>query len=120
MILPLLAIIGTVTSIHDGDTFRIGSQAIRLYAIDANEMNGTCHTTCASLTATQARDNLAQLIQGKRVTCEPMGKSYQRIVADCTLTDKPINLSCYQLHTGAAVYWVRFDKGGRIKKECGL
>ena len=57
---------------------------------------------------------VARLVLGKRLICLPMGKSYQRLVARCTLPDGR-SLSCATLAAGAAVrwdwYWRRYRMG---------
>jgi endonuclease YncB( thermonuclease family) len=122
--LTLLAFAGIVTSVHDGDTFRIGDTRVRLAGIDSNETNGTCHNACAPMPALQARDYLAHLVLGKRVTCEPVGRSYKRIVAWCSIepanyhfrgVPKMVELSCTLVRAGAAVVWQRYDPQQRLR-----
>lgn len=100
--------------VHDGDTFRCASgERIRLAGIDSNELNGTCHTACAPMPARQARDYLAGLVLGKRVVCEPTGRSYRRVVAWCSVGR--LDLSCAMIRAGAAVRWQRYDPEGWLK-----
>lgn len=113
ILLPLLALVGVVTNVHDGDTLTIADGTrIRLQGIDANELNGTCHTTCAILSPTDARDNLADLALGRKITCEKTGTSYRRVTAWCSVGGR--DLSCEQVRIGAAVIWQKFDRGGRL------
>lgn len=113
LLLPFLAIIGIVATVHDGDTFRLADGTrVRLQGIDANELNGTCHVRCAPLPAASSRDNLAALILGREVACQPTGKSYKRVVARCSI--KGVDLSCYQIRSGAAVRWAKYDKENRL------
>ncbi|NQV88045.1 MAG: hypothetical protein HQ402_00625 [Parcubacteria group bacterium] len=64
-----------VTKVIDGDTFRVkGGQFIRIANIDTPEKGRK-----GSASATHA---LEDLIEGKTVTLNPVGKSYGRIVAD--------------------------------------
>ena len=64
-----------VTKVIDGDTFRIkGSKFIRIANIDTPEKG-----RAGSAAATNA---LKELINGKTITINPVGKSYGRIVAD--------------------------------------
>jgi endonuclease YncB( thermonuclease family) len=115
MILPLLALVGVVTSVHDGDTMRLADgTAIRLQGIDANEMDGSCHNTCAILTARDARDNLERLALGRRASCEKTGTSYRRVTAWCSVGG--VDLSCAQVRAGAAVRWARYDRDGRLNR----
>jgi endonuclease YncB( thermonuclease family) len=116
LILAAMLIAGTVTNVHDGDTFRIGDIRVRLAAVDANEMNGTCHLGCARLSAQASRDHLARLALGRYVECERTGTSYHRVVAFCRVGD--MDLSCAQVRSGAAVIWDKYDKGGVFRRRC--
>ncbi|WP_249340554.1 hypothetical protein [Sphingomonas sp. 2SG] len=51
---------------------------------------------------------MSRLTLGKRLTCQPQGKSYSRIVARCTLPDGR-SLSCAVIAAGAAGAAVRWD-----------
>lgn len=57
---PSKFLVGVVTSVHDGDTIKIGATTIRLDAIDAPELSQAY--------GTQSRDNLKSLVDGKSVT----------------------------------------------------
>lgn len=120
ILLILSALTGTVVGVHDGDTMRLDSGTrIRLQAIDANERDGSCHATCAPMSAKAATDNLSRLALGKRVTCEATGKSYNRVVAWCSVGNlqklqRTADLSCEQLRAGAAVYVPRYDPKQRL------
>ena len=52
---------------------------------------------------------------GKRLMCQPVDRSYRRVVARCTLPDGR-SVSCALIAAGAAVrwdrYWVRYGMGG--------
>jgi endonuclease YncB( thermonuclease family) len=109
----LALITGTVASITDGDTLRLADGTrIRLQGIDANELDGSCHVTCAILTARDARDNLARLALGRRISCEQTGTSYRRVTAWCSVGG--MDLSCAQVRAGAAIRWARYDRDGRL------
>lgn len=117
MILLAAALLaGTVTQVHDGDTFRIGETRVRLAAIDANEMNGSCHDLCAPLSAAAPRDHLADLALGRYVECRQTGTSYRRVVAFCRVDGT--DLSCAQVRAGAAVIWDRYDPRGAFRRRC--
>lgn len=116
LLLAAALIAGTVTQVHDGDTFRIGDTRIRLAAIDANEMNGSCHNQCAPLSADASRDNLARLVLGRRVECDQTGTSYNRIVAFCRVG--ALDLSCAQVRAGAAIIWDKYDPRGAFRRRC--
>ncbi len=105
-----------VTNVRDGDTFRIGDTRIRLAAIDANEMNGSCHNECAAMSPTASRDNLARLALGQRVECEQTGTSYNRIAAFCRVGHT--DLSCAQVKAGAAIICDKYDRDGAFRRRC--
>jgi endonuclease YncB( thermonuclease family) len=109
----LALITGTVTSVTDGDTFRLGDGTrIRLQGIDANEKNGSCHNACAPMSGVAAKAHLSRLALGKQVRCDTTGKSYKRITAWCRVGS--VDLSCAQMRAGAAVRWPRYDPAGRL------
>ena len=104
----------------DGDTIRCGSERIRLVAIDAPEMPGHCQPTrdCAPGDPFASRAALAKALNGS-LTIERLGTDrYGRTVAD--VFSNGISLSCIQLKGGWARYWPKYDRGGKIKQECGL
>jgi len=131
MILPFLALIAAgqpfpciVVSVHDGDTLTClpgrgvytphpeRGMRIRLQGIDANELDGSCHVTCAARSAIESRDNLARLALGKTVTVSSTGTSYDRLTAWLALNGR--DLSCAQVEGGYAVRWAKYDRGGRL------
>jgi endonuclease YncB( thermonuclease family) len=116
LLLAAALLAGTVTQVHDGDTFRIGDTRIRLAAIDANEMDGDCHTVCATMPAGASRDHLARLALGRRVECEQTGMSYNRVVAFCRIGK--LDLSCAQVKAGAAIIWDKYDPRGAFRRRC--
>ena len=101
-----------VTAVHDGDTWRCASgEHVRAAGVDANELDGSCHTTCAPMPADAARAYVDRLIYRERLTCQPVDRSYRRVVAACVLPDGR-RLECAVIAAGAAVrwnrYWVRY------------
>jgi len=62
---------------HDGDTLRLQGVSIRLFGIDAEELD--------EANGPRARDALRALVKGTgHVRCEPTGeKSHNRVVAIC-------------------------------------
>ena len=99
----------TVTAAGDGDTI----------TVEANELRGGCHiAVCPAMPARQAQRVVSRLTLHQRLTCQPVGRSYQRVVARCTFVGsigKPIDLSCAAIAAGAAVrwpaYWTRYRMG---------
>ena len=96
------SIIGKATII-DGDTIRIGKNKIRLYGIDAPEINQTCTINKiiweCGFESSQA---LESMISEKEVQCEIVNiDRYKRFVAKCFV--KNINLNQYMVQNGWAV-----------------
>jgi len=76
-VLGLCTVLTGTPSVHDGDTLTIQGQAVRLFGIDAEELDEP--------NGPRARDALRALVKGTHhVRCEPTGqKSYNRVVAIC-------------------------------------
>jgi endonuclease YncB( thermonuclease family) len=60
--------------------------------------------TCDDRAAVRSQKIVSKLVLGKRLTCQPTGKSYSRIIARCTMPDGR-SLSCAAVAAGAAVRW---------------
>jgi endonuclease YncB( thermonuclease family) len=106
-----------VAYVHDGDTFRCrDGTRIRLSAIDAPEMPGACRPgrSCAAGNPYQARASLVGLINGRTVQCEPVGRSYNRIAAWCSVGGS--DLSCAMMRSGHAVRLPKFDPKDRLAR----
>jgi micrococcal nuclease len=104
-----------VRSVADGDTFRCSSGVrVRLAAIDAPEMPGSCQQgrNCAPGSPYAARDALRRLIGGRTVQCEPVGRSYGRIVAWCMIGG--MDLSCAMVRSGHSIRYARHDRDRRL------
>lgn len=83
----------TVTRIIDGDTFivnrRIGNtNRVRLANVDAPEHG--------SRQGTQATNNLRRLLGNGSVTLMPVGRSYDRVVADVRHDRRSVNKAMRQ------------------------
>lgn len=81
------SIVGQATVI-DGDTFRIGPVKIRLHGVDAPESSQTCSRDgedwrCGQ----QAALALDEHLKGLHLKCWPKGQSYDRVVAQCWITE---------------------------------
>jgi len=101
---------GYVTSVHDGDTFRIGDQSIRLWGVDAVELKQVCgDVACGE----KARDTLAELISERIVTCTLKGKSHKRLVGHCFVGGRitGIDVGQYIAQRGMAFDTEKFSKG---------
>ncbi|HEX8412341.1 MAG TPA: hypothetical protein VF637_00440 [Sphingomicrobium sp.] len=99
----------------DGDTLKCqNGRRVRIAGIEANERGGGCHLDrCPTMPARQAKATLQRLVYRKRLVCQPVGKSWSRIVARCVLSGNglkthKLDLSCAAIASGAAVRWDRF------------
>jgi len=94
-----------ISQVTDGDTIRCGPKRVRLYGIDAPEMEGHCRPgrNCAPGDPNASKSNLQSLIGPfSDVRCRQMDTDvYGRIVARCTAND--VDLSCAQLKSGHAI-----------------
>jgi endonuclease YncB( thermonuclease family) len=66
---------GRVQWVTDGDTFALNDYKIRLWGIDAPERDTTFGPA-----ATRA---LTSAVRGKELTCQPVDKNHDRVVAQC-------------------------------------
>lgn len=118
---PLLAVASTAAFLcahpthHDGDGIRCGGKgrSMRLYAIDAPEMPGSCRPgrQCTPGDPYASRDHLAELTAGRKVLCEAVDRDhYGRTIARCTADGA--DLSCAMVRDGFAV-----ERYGRL--SCG-
>ena len=78
----------TVVKVIDGDTFIVnrkvdGTNKVRLANVDAPELH--------QYGGRQSANALKRLIAGKQVTLTPIGRSYDRIVADVRVRRKSVN-----------------------------
>jgi micrococcal nuclease len=78
----------TVTKIIDGDTFKVnrkinGTNYVRLANVDAPERYARGGRTATNI--------LKGMIAGKTITVNPVGRSYNRVVATASFHRKNIN-----------------------------
>ena len=79
-----------VTSVRDGDSFRAGEQAFRLWGIDAPELGQRWGTA--------AREALRELLTGAgEVTVERHGTSWKRIVVRAESGGKDVSLELLKM-----------------------
>lgn len=107
--MPSKSIVGVVSSVHDGDTIKIGSTSIRLDSIDAPEL--------AQTYGTQSRDNLSALVLNKPVTVyyskiDKYGRTVGSVfTSDCTYA----NLQ--QVKSGSAWHYKQYqcEQAGTVR-----
>ncbi|PUE39671.1 thermonuclease family protein [Limnohabitans sp. Bal53] len=94
-------IIGTVTSVHDGDTFTVGGESIRLASIDAPELDQAYGPS--------SRAHLAAMVLGQSVTVTYAHTDrYDRVLGTVFKPDcSQVNLS--QVASGAAWYYEAYQ-----------
>ena len=92
-----------VPSVHDGDTITIQHQAIRLYGIDAEELDEPHGES--------ARSALTRIIHGSPITCIHTGEnSHNRIVARCR-TSEGNDLGEALVRAGEVLDCARYSNG---------
>lgn len=113
----------TVTKVHDGDGPIWCAERsadgkpikIRLQAIAAREMDGTCSLghPCPLASGQQAQQALWKLAQGQTLRCEATGTSYSRVTAWCWRPDG-VELNCAMVKSGTALRWDKYDRDRRL------
>jgi endonuclease YncB( thermonuclease family) len=111
-------LIGTVTAVHDGDTFTLDNKTkISVFGIDAPELEQQCRADAIRTPEPSpcvpcghaARDVLAGLILGKEVICKDRGRSDDRVIGECRIGK--IEIGLWMLTQGQAVTYSQFLKG---------
>ncbi|SEN94776.1 nuclease homologue [Gemmobacter aquatilis] len=96
-------------TVTDGDTIRDGALRIRLWGIDAPELQDP--------RGPASRAYLRALIDGQPVACDPRNADrYGRTVATCHLPDGR-DLACEMVRAGMAHDWPRYSKGAYARCE---
>lgn len=95
----------------DGDTLRIAGQSVRLWGIDAPELQQSCQARGTEYPCGQhAREYMDTLVRGKQVECRPLsGDRYGRDVSWCTANDQ--DLAYLLVLAGWALDYQRYSKG---------
>jgi endonuclease YncB( thermonuclease family) len=118
---PSHAISGKVKAVHDGDTFTLeGGQRVRIFGIDAPELHQQCRADAVHAPGPShcvpcgeaARTALEGLILGKEVHCGNRGRSYDRVVGECSVGKTQIG-PWMLTHGQAVVYQQYLRKGDR-------
>lgn len=112
-----------VTHVHDGDgpLWCQNGVKVRVAGVQAPDFEsaepcrrGKAAYLCSNAAAARSRAIVEKLVLAKTLRCQPVGQSYKRVVARCTLPDGR-SLSCAILAAGAATrwdsYWRRYKMG---------
>ena len=102
---PLRGIAGEV---HDGDTFALGAARIRLWGVDAPELDQPGGEL--------ARDRLAGILEGRSLICGRCGTDHGRVVARC-VTDMGRDPAREMVRAGMAQDWPRFSRGEYAEEQ---
>ncbi len=111
------AFICLVASVTDGDTIRCtNGTRVRLAAINAREKDGSCRTgmVCPIMPPARAKAIVTRMVLHKRLTCAPMGKSWNRTVGACRFADGR-SVSCAIAATGAAAWEPSYARRYRMR-----
>ena len=107
----------TVAAVTDADTIRCADGTrVRIAGINAREKDGSCRpgAPCPAMRHAQAQPIVERLTLHKRLSCQPVDRSFKRIVATCRLPSGA-DLSCAIIASGAALrwesYWRRYRMG---------
>lgn len=108
-----------VVRVHDGDgpLWCRSGQKVRVAGIQAPDFKSAepCRRpaarraayTCDDRAAARSQRIVERLVLHRRLQCQPVGISYSRVVARCTLPDGR-SLSCAAIAAGAAARWDRY------------
>jgi endonuclease YncB( thermonuclease family) len=109
-----------VVRVHDGDgpIWCANGIKVRTAGVQAPDFENAspCRThkasyVCDNRKAEASRISVERLVLGRTMSCQPVDRSYKRVVARCTLPDGR-SLTCATLAAGAAqrwdTYWRRY------------
>lgn len=93
----------------DGDTLVIGTEHVRLFGIDAPEIDQRCEAAGATWDCGGfARRELAGLVKGQDLTCAGRGRDrYDRLLARCEVAGRDVGASL--VAAGAATAYRRYS-----------
>jgi endonuclease YncB( thermonuclease family) len=112
-----------VIKVHDGDgpLWCRNGVKVRIAGVQAPDFENTepcrrgkANYVCSDAKAQRSRQIVQRLVLRQRLACQPVDRSYKRVVARCTLPDGR-SLSCAVIAAGAATrwqtYWRRYHMG---------
>lgn len=106
-------------SASDGDTIRCGDERIRLLGIDAPEKAGQCRAgrICTNGDPVASAESLRVMLARGGLQIRRVGRDrYGRTLA--LVSAGGVDLSCYQLARGQAVYVRRWDDRRALARTC--
>lgn len=109
-------LVGYVERVHDGDTFTLNGNKIRLWGVDAPELAQQCTRGKREKVAcgTVARDALRTMVRGEKVVCTQVERDrYKRIVATCQVGGRDVGE--LMVRSGNALKYQRYS-GGRYQR----
>jgi len=110
---------GVLCTAIDGDTLRCGSERVRLLGIDAPELPGHCQQgrRCAPGDPFTSMRSLRAALSRGAITLKRFGTDhYGRTLA--LVSAGGVDLSCWQLTHGQAIYKSWWDNGGQLARIC--
>jgi endonuclease YncB( thermonuclease family) len=110
-------IAGTVEHVADGDTLTVAGERIRLWGIDAPELQQTCTRAGGTYPCGEvARYVLLSFVKGQTVSCQERDRDrYRRIVARCQVAGR--DLGELMVRAGQAVDYTRYSKAAYAEAE---
>ena len=103
----------------DGDTLRCGVERVRLLGIDAPELPGHCQQArrCAPGDPYASTRSLRAALARGSITLRRFGTDhYGRTLA--LVSARGVDLSCWQLSHGQAIYKRSWDNEGQLARIC--
>ncbi|WP_152997853.1 thermonuclease family protein [Sphingomonas sp. WG] len=106
----------TVTRVHDGDgpLWCAEGPKVRIAGVQAPDFasatpcrQGRAEYVCSDVRARASQRTVSALVLRRRLTCQALEPSYNRIVARCRLPDGR-DLACAITASGAATRWDRY------------
>jgi micrococcal nuclease len=105
---------GTVTSVHDGDTLRLGRIAVRLADIDAPELGWPYEPQPYGR---ESGDELAKLVLKRNVCVTEIDVDrYGRTVGEVVTTESQLNVNEEMVRRGAAWVYVSYNHDPHMKE----
>lgn len=102
----------------DGDSLRCGTLRLRLLGIDAPELHGCpSYRVCVAGDGEASRRSLRQIVRSGPFSYRIVG--HDRFNRALILGYAGgVNVACYQIRMGQAVYKRNWDNGGQLAREC--